>query len=57
MVESININNDDEYCEVLKSGQEVYTENNDTHKDSIFFRIYSSRPNGGQEFMGTQCNH
>ena len=35
--EPININNDDKYYEALKSGQEAYTKNNDTHKDSTFF--------------------
>ena len=35
--EPININNDDEYYEALKSRQEAYTKNNDTCKDYTLF--------------------
>ena len=35
--EPINVNNDDEYYDTLKSRQEAYTENNNTHKDSTLF--------------------
>ena len=34
--EPININKDDKHYEALKSRQETYFKNNDTHKDSTF---------------------
>ena len=40
--EPINVNNDDESYEALKSRQEAYTKNNDTHKDSTFFSAGST---------------
>ena len=47
--EPINVNNDDEYYEALKSGKEAYTTNNEYLQRLyvIFFRIYSSSPDGG----------
>ena len=40
--EPLNINNNNEYNESLKSRQEAYTKNNDTHKDSAFFSAGST---------------
>ena len=33
----INVNTGDEYYKALKSRQEAYSKNNDTHKDSALF--------------------
>ena len=40
--EPINVINNDEYYEALKSRQETYTKNNDTHKESTFFSAGST---------------
>ena len=40
--EPININKDDEYYIALKSREETYIKNNDTHMDSTLFPIGST---------------
>ena len=66
MLESKNINNDDEYYENLKSRQESYTKNTDTHKEYTFFSVgYTvvvQREDGGPRMLdviveGNSDNH
>ena len=49
--EPIDINKNDENYEALKSKQETYIKNNDTHKDSTFFSagsiVAAHREDGG----------